>query len=440
MAKQLKLITLPNFNPEAYRPWSHKVESILHIYNLWELTIGEETRPNLHARNPTAEQRNATKDWDDRNNQAYGSLLQTIDESNTAKFYEVNTAKGIWDRLKLEYGQPNSSKMLLALNTLSNIKPEDSKTLDEHLKKFERAHADLIFHAQSDFLPKHVVNTTLLGTLGQPFLTTRQALNPQLNQITLPALFELIRTADIDGGLWKQSRGIEIEALHTQVTPLESRLTALETRLSNSINSGNGRGNSHRGRGRYRGNSRGGFRGSHRGSYRGRNRFTNSHSFRTKTNQALLDVLPPYDPNVSCRYCKNKGHDIEHCVKKALKDRNPVRQSNNRNGDSSYEPSFNFNANVTCFTSLSMSSIPKTSPYIWVVDSAADACITPFQERLYNYKLFKYIQDVKGVGGKTIHALGTGSVTLCNGPAICLGLTTALTGQKAQCLIQRIKP
>ena len=272
---QLKLITLPKFSPDTYSAWAYKVKSILRLYGVWELVNGEEPRPNLPARNPTAQQREAVNDWDKRNYQAHSSLLQTVDDLNTAKFYEIETANGIWDRLKTEYGKPNSSKMLLALNTISSIKPETSETLDDHLKKFEQAYADLNFHAEGKFLPKSVINTTLLATLGQPFYTTRQALTPQLNELELPALFDMIRTADTDSSLWKQLKGIpeELQILQTQVAPLESRLTALESRISNSNsnNRGNGRGypNRGRGRGRYRGNYRGQSRGGYRGGYKG---------------------------------------------------------------------------------------------------------------------------------------------------------------------------
>ena len=51
-------------------------------------------------------------------------------------------------------------------------------------------------------------------------------------------------------------------------------------------------------------------------------------------------------------------------------------------------------------------------PHAWIVDSAANAYITPFKEKLHNYHEFTNQVRVKGFAGKTELARGTGSITL----------------------------
>jgi len=53
---------------------------------------------------------------------------------------------------------------------------------------------------------------------------------------------------------------------------------------------------------------------------------------------------------------------------------------------------------------------PDTSE--WIVDSALNAHLIPFRFLLQNYKPFPKSSKVTGLGGKTVSALGTGSVTL----------------------------
>ena len=53
-----------------------------------------------------------------------------------------------------------------------------------------------------------------------------------------------------------------------------------------------------------------------------------------------------------------------------------------------------------------------SDPSAWIVDSAANAFITPFKEKLHNYRHFKEEVQVKGFDGKPEVAVGPGSITL----------------------------
>ena len=80
-----------------------------------------------------------------------------------------------------------------------------------------------------------------------------------------------------------------------------------------------------------------------------------------------------------------------------------------------YQPNFNnrqFTANVTRL-SVNNTQIARTSdPSAWIMDSAANAFITPFKERLHNYRQFKEEVQVKGFDGNPEMAVGSGSITL----------------------------
>jgi hypothetical protein len=55
---------------------------------------------------------------------------------------------------------------------------------------------------------------------------------------------------------------------------------------------------------------------------------------------------------------------------------------------------------------------PAKNPYEWIVDSAANAYITSFKNRLNNYVEFPQTVEVKGFGGKLETAYGKGTITL----------------------------
>jgi len=57
-------------------------------------------------------------------------------------------------------------------------------------------------------------------------------------------------------------------------------------------------------------------------------------------------------------------------------------------------------------------SLANADPSAWIIDSAADAFITPFKERLRNYRSFKEEVEVKGFGGKPEMAIGIGTSTM----------------------------
>ena len=115
-----------------------------------------------------------------------------------------------------------------------------------------------------------------------------------------------------------------------------------------------------------------------------------------------------HDPTKICQYCKQTGHNIDECWK-----RQRNNQNNQDNGDTEYRPTANFQVDVTRYSANTVSATPTKDPYKWMIDSASNANLTPFKFRLQSYKPFiGEFPTVHGIGGKSVPAHGSGSITL----------------------------
>jgi hypothetical protein len=134
------------------------------------------------------------------------------------------------------------------------------------------------------------------------------------------------------------------------------------------------------------------------------------------------DSRPEFDPNKYCIRCSKQGHDINSCWT-AAREREATNIGNSgttanqseSSSDRPYQPSFSrplFTAKVTRLIANSTEVQPAKNPYEWIVDSAANAYITSFKNRLNNYVEFPQTVEVKGFGGKLETAYGKGTITL----------------------------
>ena len=189
-----------------------------------------------------------------------------------------------------------------------------------------------------------------------------------------------------------------IDALHAK--PDEPKTTMLITKtFKPNLRSYKGKG-SYRGKGNYRQ-----FR-PYQGNY---NRFPNNGS--------------------ECAYCHKRGHTKENCftlknneTRSGYKTQNPRLRnkysSNGNNGDSSPNQSRTYGqynpfmrAHVTLRINKDTKSKPA-NPFEWILDSASNIHLTPFQERFVKYTPYAEPQDIIGLGGMTTQAFGTGTVIL----------------------------
>jgi len=140
----------------------------------------------------------------------------------------------------------------------------------------------------------------------------------------------------------------------------------------------------------------------------------------------------PYNKDLNCKYCKQRGHTIEKCYKKMWADQQWNRKKkdgrkysnsrqdsapnfNTNNQSSSHENSTSdspyWKANVTRYRAF-QSSLHESDPHEWIVDSASNAHLTPHKSCLSNYEEFKTPRTIEGLGSHYIPALGCGDLTL----------------------------
>src|SRR5271155_3300437 len=184
-------------------------------------------------------------------------------------------------------------------------------------------------------------------------------------------------------------------------------LQSLSTRFDNFQRNNDNRSNGKGGRGSNKGNSRNNGRNNGGRNNSGRKGKNNKNRRRN-----------PYDTNKSCEL-HGRGHSTEECntLKKQAREQQSSsgrNQQNQRNSYSDYQPNFNrqFTTNVTRLSVNNVQLARTSDPSAWIVDSAANAFITPFKERLHNYRHYKEEVQVKGFDGKPEVAVGSGSITL----------------------------
>ena len=97
-------------------------------------------------------------------------------------------------------------------------------------------------------------------------------------------------------------------------------------------------------------------------------------------------------------------------VKGGKKDAKKPKTSNTY-GDTTFE----WTANVTQYTlTVHHASASQPDPHEWTIDSASNANLTPFKDRLEHYQEFDNSGTVKGLGGKRVSAYGKGSINVFN--------------------------
>ena len=317
----------------------------------------------------------------------------------------------IWKRLHDKYGRSSNLEYVRASNDLTNLKKDEKTTINDHINKFEQLVYEVNYNKPSDTknIEESVVNLKFLNTLmidktssdkWETFINTK---GPQLETMSTQQLYAEVR---VNAGRIKPVEPVPNEAKALQ-TEVQQSLQALATRFD-KFQRNNDR----------RNNGKGG-RGSNKGNFRnnGRNNGNNNNSGQKgKNNRSSRQY--PYDTNKSCEL-HGRGHSTDECItfKKQAREqqssgRNQHNQQRNTYGD--YQPNFNnhqFTANVThLFVNI---QIARTSdPFAWIVDSAANAFITPFKKWLHNYRHFKDKVQVKGFDSKPEVAVGSGSITL----------------------------
>ena len=376
-----KQIVLPKFNAKAYRNWVFQVKATLSHFDVWNIVQGLEQTPIGDVV--------AIDNYNAREKQVFDALVSAMNSQDVTLIRNATTSKEIWDLLKAHYGETDQIKWIEAWHALAHLMRDSSTKHEDHVRNFISIMDDFLYHAPANFrISTGAQNLLFIGTLGTDWQDFHRTIRKEIDTMPPQELFNQVGSA-----LFDLPHANEVKALRANISNGNKRKLSLEDRIGSNK--------------------------KQKKSKKGKNggkKTSNANSDRIFTSGSLagLPMPPPRDPSVTCSACSRVGHKADNCMNRlwveALQKKDSVSSLNR--GDSDYLPSFNFNAKITRYTALSVNCHPDRNPYIWVLDSGANAIITPFQDRLHNYKAFGFPVEVHGIGGVPVEALGKGSLAL----------------------------
>src|SRR5271170_1104551 len=413
-------ITLREFKPESYKVWEISTKATLRYNKLFDIVDGTVTDPTPRddtgaiLRPIPGALKDQVEKWKHDHERARDAIIRCLPDAELLKLDDVqDDVTAIWKRLSNEYGRSSNLEYARASNDLANLKKDEKITINDHINKFEQIVCEVNYNKPSNTgnMEESVVNLKFRNTLmvdqasSDKWETFINAKGPQLETMSTQQHYAEVR---VNAGRIKPVEPVpnEVKALKTE---FQQSFQSLSTRFDNFQRNNGGGNNSKGGRGGNKGNSRN----------NGRNNGGGNNSGRKGKNNKNRRSRYPYDTNKSCEL-HGRGHNTDECI--TLKKRAREQQSssgsqqqrNNTYGD--YQPNFSnrqFTANVTRMSANNTQMArTKTDPSAWIIDSAADAFITPFKERLRNYRSFQDEVEVKGFAGKKEMAIGYGSLTL----------------------------
>jgi hypothetical protein len=314
----------------------------------------------------------------------------------------------IWRRLHDEYGRSSNLEYVRASNDLALLKKDEKMSMNDHINRFEQLVYDVNYNkpTATPNLAVSVVSLKFLNTLmtdktsSEKWETFINAKGPQLEQMSTQQLYAEVR---VNAARIKPiDKPADTSGAKALTTELQQAIQALTTQFGRNNNNGN--------------KSKGGksqTQDQNQGQHdrRGRNRRRNQKHGNRRGKF-------PYDPDKYCKFHDARGHNTDEChaAKRDRHNQSGNTNQSNSNFKSPYQPNFNkprdFSVNTMRLIVNSTAAEQARDPCAWIVDSAANAYITPFKEMLHNYQEFTNQVRVKGFAGKTELARGTGSITL----------------------------
>ena len=426
-----RTITLSQLKPNEYRLWVVQTEATFQVHKCLDIVLGKEPNPTPTdddgtSLGPIGEQlRTVIASWEIRHALAREALIKALQPADLLKVLgHLDSAASIWTRLRDEYGRRLDFEYIRVNSEFQSLRKTKEVTMDAHITRFNELLQELEYNKPTSIpaLQDEAVNLQFLQSLG----------NDRDWELFAMAKGDSIRTLST-AELLAEVRALSARRTGTNTSTTSQPATsspasqpdaarALSTRFDDSYHngirsdSGYSRGqHGFRGRGRGFGHGfgRGRGRGYGRGAFGGRNGKKKSSD---------------YNPDKYCRHCQRVGHDIHVCRKYATeqeerKKNNSPHDAGHQGGSTpsssrteQYQPSlvrsyFATSANVTRFIANSSELALSNSNNTWVIDSAANAYITPFKSDLWFF-IEENIGEVKGFGGKLETAEGKGSVIL----------------------------
>ena len=447
-----KMIKLRSLKPNEYRLWVMQTKAAFEIHECLDIVLGKEPNPtpiNEETGTPlgpwgSAMQRKIDS-WKIRHAYAREALLRSLEASDLLKVTAVeDSAAGIWTRLKDEYGRSLDFEYIRVNNEYQSLRKDKKISMNDHINRFNKLLQEVEYNKPSE-IPKQdpaAINLQFLASLGSDWEVWGMAKGDNLRKIPTAQLMAEVRA--LSASRSSISNSSDASTMNQDQTSDAAKALTLRMKNGNRGNRGGGgnRGNWHPYNNRdNRNHDYESYQGGNRGRGRGRGYRGNNGDRKGKKRKSS------FDPNKHCTRCQRIGHDIWECRTFADEQKNMNSGSDDKgNGGNngkqsrfrsdSYQPnlsqpyphcSYPYSANtinhivkVTRFVAnssavnSSMANSEITDSFHtkdWLIDSAANAYITPYKNDLRFY-IEEDIGEIKGFGGAVTRALGKGSMTL----------------------------
>jgi hypothetical protein len=394
-----KTIKLKPLKSSEYRLWAVQAEATFRLYRCLDIVLGTSLKPDVDENGNFNRQQ---KRWETRHNLALEGLLKALEPVDLLKVLPVkDSAPAIWARLKDEYGKSLDFEYIRVNSEFQSLRKDSKMPMDDHINKFNMLLQAVNYNKPPEIpaLAEAAVNLNFLQSLGADWEVWGMTKGNALRTTPTAELMAEVRALAMRG----KTSGSDEPKTEANAARFGNR------QESNSGKSGSGkwkkkRGNRGRGGQPYSKDKEGNNGGGKRSSV---------------------------DPNKFCTFHQRQGHNIFECrdAKKQKDGSGSNPKGNGSDGsrqnksEPQYEPNFtrpsypyssntiNHIANVIRFIEVNSTETSTTAPGDWLVDSAANAYITPFKSDLRFY-VETEVGKVKGFAGTQTTVVGKGTMTL----------------------------
>jgi hypothetical protein len=413
-----KTISLTELTPEDYQLWAVQLEATFTVHKVWDIVNGNEPKPlpipengedistdentpDVDLTQYSAPTRKKLADWQDCHALALQALLTCLDRSTLTRVAHLKSASAIWLALSREFGPVSDIKRGEAQTAFHSILKDPSTSITDHINRYVQLQQQVDYHRPPGerLVSPAEVNLNFIRSLGPDWRTFHQSISNEIRAMPRSALLARVRIFSQNS----PENALPVPMANLTTFDQKPQWDTFDQKRKQQT-----------------------IRRHNNAPFRSRNRFN-----RPKSSQFSFDrpfsrrfIRPQFcqrnqfnssRPNIptfsnSCYYCKNPGHTITQCFKKQWADQQWKRQPE----QPIRFPNQQWTANVTILDPVQPSVRQFTIPpsFVWVLDSAANTHVQPYDERFTRYTPFSTPQTVTGVGRTVVTALGIGSVLL----------------------------
>ena len=398
--KAPKTVHLEPLHPNTYRLWYVKSEATFDVSGLLSIVNGTEPHPSPDLLDPGQQNvafsklselstatREAIQKFEHRAGLARQALFNALAPAEMTKVQILRNPHDIWQRLHDEYGAVSDVRRAHALTAFYTLRKQPDQPLKEHIDTFSRLQQEVDYHRPegSPLLTEVAVNLAFLHSLGDEWGNYIQAMGERAHTIKTSALF--------------------------------GEISAFEKPPASSHNSNSGSGSppsQANGEGTDLSAAAKAFLSLYKDQRHGKPKHRNGKPLPFKKKKGGKVWKPGMQGYIECNHCHKPGHLWRDCRKRKHeeKEKNDRTKTSNDDEDDSEYQRFGNMAHITQFRAFWADSKVKSTPELWIIDSASNTNLTPFKERLQDFKKFDSPKPIIGLGGFETFAIGTGNISL----------------------------